>query len=145
MTRLSGTGSVVLPFEALDPYVADSVIGGIGGSTEDGDTVAKLARNTGMSRSHLQHMRERGVPSYWADTIAIKGLGIHPSLVWTECWFESADLEPACRWCGSPARAQSPYCSPKHRRSQINEWDRDRKRLQRWYRRLERYAMGAPC
>ena len=47
------------------------------------------ARFCDVDTTTIHKWRQRGIPEKQADRIAVKGLGIHPSLIWPE-WFDTA-------------------------------------------------------
>lgn len=100
--------------------------------------VSDIARLTGIPRARLHSYMQFGVPTFRADLIASRAFGVHPSLIW-EDWFETAELEPQCRWCGDPCPNTFDWCSPLHRRLHQNERKGDSNRKLSFWRRLDRY------
>lgn len=101
-------------------------------------SITELAELTGIVREKLHTYAQFGVPTFRADLIAARGFGVHPSYIW-EDWFESADLEPHCKWCREPVASRRDFCGPEHKTLHRTEVRRDQNRRIGWWRRLDRY------
>jgi len=50
--------------------------------------IAMLADAAGMSRREVHRWRHEGIPTSHADRICCEALGVHPSVVWGDEWWE---------------------------------------------------------
>lgn len=91
-------------------------------------------------RSQIARWRTSGITSLVADRLATM-IGLHPSVIWPT-WFDDADLEDRCPWCGEIVltNGNGSYCSTQHRRLMKSERDHDANRREKWEKRLDRYA-----
>lgn len=125
-----------LPWAPLESLMnEDKHLRGQGGSM----SIRTMGKLSGISFAKLHQYARDGVPTFRADQIAAKCFGVHPSHIWLEEWFDSAELEPICRWCADPAPARSAYCSEDHKKLWTNERKTDSNRRRGWWARLDRY------
>jgi lambda repressor-like predicted transcriptional regulator len=119
---------VLMDFDALRPFIGDSERG-TNQCLADGETISNLARRSGVPRINFHTWAHRGIPIDQADIIAVKGLGMHPSLIWPEWWQKCAQA-PKCP-CGELVPDGRTYCSHECRRSARSDRDKARHQLER--------------
>ena len=59
-----------------------------------GCSVGAMAERISVSRGTLHRWIRTGANEWQADVLAVKGVGVHPTLIWPT-WFHGVDLEEA--------------------------------------------------
>jgi hypothetical protein len=54
-----------------------------------------IARALHCANSHIYRWKRDGIGIWMADQIAVKKLGVHPSAVWGDLWWDAANEEAA--------------------------------------------------